>query len=132
MKIKKAIETLFNQISAQTEAEAQAEMMIILKSFEIQIKYGCDNKLTAFSNSIYTPTLKQNELKEAEIKEQKKKLTFPKYRTALRHENLINQMRKDGSSYQQIAAYLNQYIVHKRNYFNRKFMERFCKDKNIY
>lgn len=131
MKIKKAIEVLYNRILDKNEAESQEEIMIILKSFELQIKYGCNNKLTAFSNSIYTPTLKQNELKEATLKEQKKKLKFPKYRAAHRHEHIINQMRKDGSSYQQIASYLNQYIVHKRNYFNRKFIERFCKDKNI-
>ena len=105
--------------------------MILLNSFELQIKYGCDSKLTALSNSIYTPTFKQNEQKEAALKEQKKKLKYKKYRTALRHENSINQMRKDGSSYQQIASYLNQYIVHKRNYFNKMYIHRFCKDKNI-
>jgi hypothetical protein len=131
MKIKKAIEVLYNRILDKNEAESQEEIMIILKSFELQIKYGCDNKLTAFSNSIYTPTLKQNEPKEAALKEQKKKLKFKKYRTALRHEDLIKKMRKDGSSYPQIASYLNQYIVHKHNYFNRKYIERFCKTKNI-
>lgn len=131
MKIKKAIEVLYNRILDKNEAESQEEMMLILKSFELQIKYGCDSKLTAFSNSIYTPTLKQNEHKEAALKEQKKKLTHAKYRTALRHEDKIKQMRKDGSSYQQIASYLNQYIVHKRNYFNKMYIHRFCKDKNI-
>ncbi|MGK0255686.1 MAG: hypothetical protein ACI81I_000292 [Arcobacteraceae bacterium] len=131
MKIKKAIEVLYNRVSDKTELEAQEEIMIIMKSFELQIKYGCDSKITAFSNSIYTPTLKQNELKETALKEQKKKLTHTKHRTALRHENIISQMRINGSSYQQIASYLNQYIVHRRNYFNRKYIERFCKDKNI-
>lgn len=131
MKIKKAIEVLYNRILEKTELESQEEIMLVLKSFELQIRYGCDSKLTAFSNSIYTPTLKKNELKEATLKEQKKKLKFKKYRTALNHENIINQMRKDGSSYQQIASYLNQCIVHKHNYFNRKYIERFCKNKNI-
>ena len=131
MKIKKAIEVLYNRILDKNEAESQEEIMIILKSFELQIKYGCDNKLTAISNSIYTPTLNQNEQKEAALKEQRKKLKFKKYRTALVQKELINTMRNDGSSYSKIASYLNQYIVHKRNYFNRKYIERFCKNKNI-
>ena len=131
MKIKKAIEVLFNRISDKTELEAQEEIMIILNSFELQIKYGCDNKLTAISNSIYTPTLNQNEQKEAALKEQRKKLKFKKYRTVLVQKELIKTMRNNGSSYSKIASYLNQYIVHKRNYFNRKYIERFCKNKNI-
>lgn len=131
MKIKKAIEVLYNRILDKNEAESQEEIMMILKSFELQIKYGCNNKLTAFSNSIYTPTLKQNELKEASIKEQRKKMKFKKYRTALVHEELIKTMRNDGSSYTQIATYLNQYIVHKRKYFNKMYIHRFCKNKNI-
>jgi hypothetical protein len=131
MKIKKAIEVLFNRISDKTELEAQEEIMIILNSFELQIKYGCSDKLTALSNSIYTPTLRQNELKEASIKEQRKKLKFKKYRTALVQEVLIKKMHDDGSSYLQIATYLNQYIVHKRKYFNKMYIYRFCKDRNI-
>jgi len=131
MKIKKAIEVLNNRISHKTEAEAQEEIMIILKSFELQIRYGCDSKLTALLNSIYTPTHHEKEQLEVTIKEQKKKLKFKKYRTALRHENLIKEMRKNASSYQQIAIYLNQYIVHKHQYFNRKYIERFCKKKDI-
>ncbi len=131
MKIKKAIEVLYNRILDKNEAESQEEIMMILKSFELQIKYGCDNKLTAFSNSIYTPTLKQNEQKEAALKEQRKKLKFKKYRTALAQEELIKTMRNNGSSYPKIASYLNQYIVHKHSYFNRKYIERFCKNKNI-
>ncbi len=131
IKIKKAIEVFYNRISDKTEREVQEEIMILLTSFELQIKYGCENKLIAFSNSVYTPTCKQNEKKEAAQKRQKKRVKFKKYRTALRHENIINQMRKDGSSYQQIASYLNQYIVHKRSYFNKMYIFRFCKDKNI-
>ena len=131
MKIKKAIEVFYNRISNKTEQEVQEEIMILLNSFELQIKYGCDNKLTALSNSIYTPTLNQNELKEAALKEQKKRVKFKKFGTAIRHVELIKRMRNSGSSYQQIASYINQYIVHKRGYFNRKYIERFCKDKNI-
>ena len=131
MKIKKAIEILYNRISDKNEREVQEEIMILLNSFELQIRYGCDSKLIAFSNSIYTPSLKQNELKEAAQKEQKKRVKFKKYRTALRNKNIINQMRKEGSSYQQIASYLNQYIVHKRSYFNKMYIHRFCKNKNI-
>ncbi|WP_428739842.1 hypothetical protein [Sulfurimonas sp.] len=131
MKIKKAIVALHERILSMTEAQAQEEIQIILNSFELQIRYGCSSKLTAFSNSIYTPTTKKNEQKEAELKEQKKKLTYAKYRTALRHEELIKNKRKEGSSYQQIADFLNQYVVHHKKYFNKKYIERFCKDRSI-
>ena len=131
MKIKKAVMNLHNQTTGLSEVEAQNMITNLLESYELQLRYGCLDKLTAFSNSIFTPTTKINELKEAVLKEQRKKLKFPKYRTALVLEDKIVQMRKQGSSYPHIAVYLNQYIVHKRKYFNRKYIERFCKNKNI-
>lgn len=114
-----------------SEAQAQNLVSRMLKSYELQLRYGCSDRLVAFSNSIFTPTIKINKYIEATIVEQRKKLKYSKYRTALVNEDLIRKMRKEGSKYPQIAAYLNQYIVHKRKYFNRKYIERFCKAKDI-
>lgn len=131
MKIKKAISTLQNQTTNMSESEAQSMITKLLESYELQLRYGCQDKLTAFSNSIFTPTNKIDKYKEATIQEQKKKLKHKKYRTALVNIELITKKRKEGSSYQRIATYLNKYIVHKRQYFNKKYIERFCKNKNI-
>jgi len=131
MKIKKAINTLQNQTTGMSEADAQSMVTNLLVSYERQLRYGCIDKLIAFSNSVYTPTNKIDKYKEATLQEQKKKLKHRKYRIALVNEELITKMRKEGSSYQQIATYINQYIVHKRQYFNKKYIERFCKNKNI-
>lgn len=131
MKIKKAIQVLYERINSMNEAQVQEEILVILDSYELQIRYGCNSQLIAFSNSIYTPTCRKNELKELQIKEQEKRMKFKKYRAAIKHEDIIKKMRANNSSYQSIADYLNRYVVHKHKFFNRKYIERFCKKNQI-
>lgn len=131
MKIKKAILLFSGRVEEMTEMQAQEELGRLLESYELQLRYGAKDKLIAFSNSIYTPTIKKNEEKEKDIAEQKKKNKHIKYRTTCRYENDIKMMREQGSSYENIAKLLNREKVHKKNYYNKTYIFRFCKDKNI-
>lgn len=131
MKIKKAINLLNDKISSMTEMQAQEELHRLLESYELQLRYGAKHKMMAFTNSIYTPTLKKNEKKEEEISEQTKKNKNIKYRTACRYENDIRVMKEQGNSHESIAKFLNKHKVHKRSFFNKVYIFRFCKEKKI-
>lgn len=131
MNVKKSISILSERILSKTEAEAKEELLIVLNSFEMQIRYGALDKTTAFANSIYTPTTKKNEEKEISIEEQKKRVRSAKYRTFLKHEDSIIEMRDNRVTLDGIAKYLNSFKVHKRKYFTESTMCRYCQHRGI-
>jgi len=131
MKIKKSISKLYERISQMTEAEAQREITKILTSYELQIRYGSPSKLTAFSDSIHTPTTKKNIQKEEEIELQNQLFRSKIFSKAYRYFDEIKERRSRCVSYQNIANWLNSKKVHKAKFFSGKSIERFAKKFKI-
>jgi len=142
MKLKKTLFTLANRLKKMTEKEVQIEIEKLIYSYELKIRYGAQDKLIAFTNSIYTPTFKLTTDKEFDLQERSKLLKSKKRRTAKANINVIIMMLQEGSSYPEIAQKLSRFHVpnDKRSsrkkrlkpYFNTMFISRFCKDYKLY
>ena len=142
MKLKKTLFTLANRLKTMTEKEVQEEILKLIESYELKIRYGATDQLIAFSNSIYTPTTKPDQLKEFELWEKKKMKKSEIFRTIRPLKNDIVMMRKEGTSHENIAKELSNTKVpnEKRKkrgknknkpYFNKTYIIRFCKDYSI-
>jgi len=138
MKIKRALILLNNRLENKTEKEVQDELLIIIQSYELLIRYGATNKLQVLADSIYTPKTKLDLSKEAQLKETKKKQTYKKYDVASKLEEDIKSLRKQGMSHANIAIFLSTEKVEnskrkklEKPYFNKTYIIRFCKGHKI-
>jgi len=69
MKLKRTLLLFLKSLENLTEKEVQASFLKILESYEMQNRYKKIDKLIAFSNSIYSPTSKENQEIESSIKQ---------------------------------------------------------------
>ncbi|WP_373072067.1 hypothetical protein [Sulfurimonas sp.] len=138
MEIKKSIKKLNSKLQKMTESEAQEEILKLVNSYDLFIRYGATDKLTAFINSIYTPKTKTNLTKEKEIKHQKKLKNDSRYATLYNLKDELIAKLKEGMSYREVAKYLSTYKVansyrnsKKKPIFNKMYIHRFCKEHCI-
>ena len=126
MNLTKAIKKLSEDIeSFETLENAKLHLTKVLKSYEYQTQNGLD-KIESFLNSIYTPSAKEKSKSQfSKIKSHKK------YAIAIRYEYIIKEEREKNMSDAKIATILNSRYVHKQDYFNRQYMNRFRKEKGI-
>lgn len=126
MNLTKAIKKLSEDIeSSETLEDAKLHLTKVLKSYEYQTQNGLD-KIESFLNSIYTPSAKEkNKSQFSKIKSHKK------YAIAIRFEYIIKEEREKNMSDAKIATILNSRYVHKQDYFNRQYINRFRKEKGI-
>ena len=126
MNLTKAIKKLSEDIeSSETLEDAKLHLTKVLKSYEYQTQNGLD-KIESFLNSIYTPSAKEKSKSQfSKIKSHKK------YAIAIRYEYIIKEEREKNMSDAQIATILNSRYVHKQDYFNRQYINRFRKEKGI-
>ena len=122
----KAIKKLSEDIeSSETLEDAKLHLTKVLKSYEYQTQNGLD-KIESFLNSIYTPSAKEKSKSQfSKIKSHKK------YAIAIRYEYIIKEEREKNMSDAKIATILNSRYVHKQDYFNRQYINRFRKEKGI-
>ncbi len=126
MNLTKAIKKLSEDIeSFETLENAKLHLTKVLKSYEYQTQNGLD-KIESFLNSIYTPSAKEKSKSQfSKIKSHKK------YAIAIRYEYIIKEEREKNMSDAKIATILNSRYVHKQDYFNRQYINRFRKEKGI-
>ena len=126
MNLTKAIKKLSEDIeSSETLEDAKLHLTKVLKSYEYQTQNGLD-KIESFLNSIYTPSAKEKSKSQfSKIKSHKK------YAIAIRYEYVIKEEREKNMSDAKIATILNSRYVHKQDYFNRQYINRFRKEKGI-
>lgn len=126
MNLTKAIKKLSEDIeSSETLEDAKLHLTKVLKSYEYQTQNGLD-KIESFLNSIYTPSAKEKSKSQfSKIKSHKK------YAIAIRFEYIIKEEREKNMSDAKIATILNSRYVHKQDYFNRQYINRFRKEKGI-
>ena len=126
MNLTKAIKKLSEDIeSSETLEDAKLHLTKVLKSYEYQTQNGLD-KIESFLNSIYTPSAKEKSKSQfSKIKSHKK------YAIAIRYEYIIKEEREKNVSDAKIATILNSRYVHKQDYFNRQYINRFRKEKGI-
>ena len=126
MNLTKAIKKLSEDIeSSETLEDAKLHLTKVLKSYEYQTQNGHD-KIESFLNSIYTPSAKEKSKSQfSKIKSHKK------YAIAIRYEYIIKEEREKNMSDAKIATILNSRYVHKQDYFNRQYINRFRKEKGI-
>ena len=126
MNLTKAVKKLSEDIeSYETLEDAKLHLIKVLKSYEYQIMNGLD-KIESFLNAIYTPSSKEKSKSEfSKVKSHKK------YAIATRYEHIIKEEREKNMSDAKIATILNSRYVHKQNYFNRQYINRFRKEKGI-
>ncbi|MFA9240490.1 MAG: hypothetical protein ACEQSQ_11480 [Candidatus Paceibacteria bacterium] len=126
MNLTKAIKKLSEDIeSSETLEDAKLHLTKVLKSYEYQTQNGLD-KIESFLNSIYTPSAKEKSKSQfSKIKSHKK------YAIAIRYEYIIKEEREKNMSDAKIATILNSRYVHKQDYFNRQYINRFRKEKGI-
>ena len=126
MILTKAIKKLSEDIeSIETLENAKLHLTKVLKSYEYQTQNGLD-KIESFLNSIYTPSAKEKSKSQfSKIKSHKK------YAIAIRYEYIIKEEREKNMSDAKIATILNSRYVHKQDYFNRQYINRFRKEKGI-
>ena len=126
MNLTKAIKKLSEDIeSSETLEDAKLHLTKVLKSYEYQTQNGLD-KIESFLNSIYTPSAKEKSKSQfSKIKSHKK------YAIAIRYEYIIKEEREKNMSVAKIATILNSRYVHKQDYFNRQYINRFRKEKGL-
>lgn len=126
MNLTKAIKKLSEDIeSFETLENAKLHLTKVLKSYEYQTQNGLD-KIESFLNAIYTPSKKEKTKSQfSKIKSHKK------YAIAIRYEYIIKEEREKNMSDAKIATILNSRYVHKHDYFNRQYINRFRKEKGI-
>ena len=126
MNLTKAIKKLSEDIEIlETLEDAKLHLTKVLKSYEYQTQNGLD-KIESFLNSIYTPSAKEKSKSQfSKIKSHKK------YAIAIRYEYIIKEEREKNMSDAKIATILNSRYVHKQDYFNRQYINRFRKEKGI-
>ena len=126
MNLTKVIKKLSEDIeSSETLEDAKLHLTKVLKSYEYQTQNGLD-KIESFLNSIYTPSAKEKSKSQfSKIKSHKK------YAIAIRYEYIIKEEREKNMSDAKIATILNSRYVHKQDYFNRQYINRFRKEKGI-
>lgn len=123
----KLLSKLLSEVTHMTSKNTDERIITILKSYELQTKYGID-RLEAFENSVLNPTLKPNEKKENQIAMNKAKSRSKKIQTLERYKQDIQKFRKQGMSYQGIANYLNSHRVSNKNMkFNKVDISRYFK-----
>jgi hypothetical protein len=123
MNISKAINHLNTEISScKNLADAKAHLLKVLDSYQIQKDAGLD-KIESFMNSIYTPSKK--EIEKFNFKKTKKK------QIAIRFKHIILEEREKGTSDKKIAVILNARYVHKKDYFNAMYINRFRMEEGI-
>ena len=126
MNLTKAIKKLSEDIeSSETLEDAKLHLTKVLKSYEYQTQNGLD-KIESFLNSIYTPSA--NEKSKSQFSKIK---SHKKYAIAIRYEYIIKEEREKNMSDAKIATILNSRYVHKQDYFNRQYINRFRKEKGI-
>ena len=126
MNLSKAVKKLSDDIeNIETLENAKLYLLKILDSYEYQTKNGLD-KIESFLNAIYTPSSKQKTKSLfTKIK------TYKKYAIATRFEHVIKEHRVKKTSDAKIATILNSRSVHKEDYFNRQYINRFRREKGI-
>ena len=126
MNLTKAIKKFSDDIEIlETLEDAKLHLTKVLKSYEYQTQNGLD-KIESFLNSIYTPSAKEKSKSQfSKIKSHKK------YAIAIRYEYIIKEEREKNMSDAKIATILNSRYVHKQDYFNRQYINRFRKEKGI-
>ena len=126
MNLTKAIKKLSEDIeSFETLENAKLHLTKVLKSYEYQTQNGLD-KIESFLNSIYTPSAKEKSKSQfSKIKSHKK------YAIAIRYEYIIKEEREKNMSDAKIATILNSRYVHKQDYFNRQYINRFRNENGI-
>ncbi len=126
MNLTKAIKKLSEDIgNSETLEDAKLHLIKVLKSYEYQTMNGLD-KLESFLNAIYTPSSKERT--KSLISKTK---SYKKYAIAIRYEYVIKEKREQNMSDAKIATILNSRYVHKQDYFNRQYINRFRKEKGI-
>lgn len=135
MKLKKTLGIFIGNLKNRTEKEVQIEVLNLLESYELKIKYGAKNKLIAFSNSIHTPKSTPDFRKEITMKLARRRQNNSKANQAYKFKNEIEISREEGKSHESIAEELSdkmvryyRYSKHKKAYFNKMYIIRFCKD----
>jgi hypothetical protein len=114
-----------------TKKELQIYISNLLRSYELKCKYG-EPKLVSFENSILNPTLKLNTNKEERVYDQVLKNKSRKYRTLVRYEFKLREMRKQNISYEKIVKYLNSHkLSNQKIKYNKVYIYRFCQKKGI-
>ncbi len=127
----KSIKKLFIKSSNVSKKELEIYISNILKSYEIKCRYG-EKKLVAFENSILNSTLTFHSTKEEAIDEQVRKNKSKKYRTLVRYEWKIKELRNHGMSYENISKYINSHrSSNLRIKYNKIYIYRFCKKKGL-
>lgn len=126
MNLSKAVKKLSDDIeNIETLENAKLYLLKILNSYEYQTKNGLD-KIESFLNAIYTPSSKQKTKSLfTKIK------THKKYAIATRFEHVIKEYREKKASDAKIATILNSRYVHKEDYFNRQYINRYRREKGI-
>jgi hypothetical protein len=123
MNISKAINHLNKEVSSCKNLEdAKRHLLKVLDSYSYQTNAGLD-KIESFMNSIYTPSKK--EIEKFNFKNTTKKQLLLKYK------HIVKEEREKGTSDQRIAVILNSRYVHKKEYFNAMYINRFRKDEGI-
>jgi len=135
MKLKKTLGIFIGNLKNRTEKEVQTEVLNLLESYELKIKYGAKNKLIAFSNSIHTPKSTPDFRKEITMKLALRRQKNPKANQAYMFKNEIEIAREEGKSHESIAKELSdkmvkyyKYSKNKKPYFNKTYIVRFCQD----
>ncbi len=114
-----------------SKKELEKYISQILKSYELKCRYG-EQKLVSIEGSILNPTLKLNQKKEEGIKEQTLKNRSKKYRTLVRYEWKIKELRNQAVSYENISKYINSHRASNlRIKYNKIYIYRFCQRKGI-
>jgi len=132
MNLKKTLLFLLKSVENLTEKEVQNRLLIILESYEMQNRYGQADKLIAFSNSIYTPTSRQNQEKESAIKQKKLNKKCQKQRIVDGLKDYIKEFKSMGTSNAVIAKLLSKHYIpnhlraRKKQYIDEKTIERYC------
>lgn len=130
--VKKAITTFSNNVNqAPTQEKAIIVVKNVLQSYDLRIRYGSTDKILSFIDSIYTPTKKANLTKEKLIQQTKKRKLSQHYKYCLRYEHIIRNARLQGMSDDKISKMLNGYYIHKRDFINRKYLNKFRKERGI-
>ncbi len=123
----KSIRKLYIKITQLDKMEVEKYVLNILKSYELKTRYG-ELQIEAFENSILNPTTKLKTNKEEEIYEQVLKNKSKKYRTLVRYQYKIEQLREQGVSYQNIAKYINSHRASNLQIkYCKIYIYRYCK-----
>ena len=137
MKLKRTLLLFLKSLENLTEKEVQASFLKILESYEMQNRYKKIDKLIAFSNSIYSPTSKENQEIESSIKQRELNKRYPKQRIVDGLKDHIREFKSKGTSNAIIAKLLSNHHIpnhlraQKKQYLDEKTIERYCHRNGI-